>query len=265
MTKEDIEYISNLLIRAGTKLADAFTGQRPETEMRDIMKKFKALNNSVGEVLKLGLASRFPEVSWSDDEFNLNKQHRPDLNASFWVADPLDGGVNFMQAFSPWGITLTRISKGYPVFAMIYNPADGELFYATENGGAFLNGKQIHVSEKTHLNFALMGTAFPNNMLKEAKQTVETLSSLQSLSKKVFAFRILGPASIQLAYMACGRIDGYVEYGNDIYDWLAGSLIVKEAGGQVSATDGTTFDFGKTGIIASNSILHQGMMEALTE
>lgn len=236
-------------------MMDQFENQERETELHPLISKFKVINESVSDNIKTGLSAHFPKVSWSENEFNIAAQHDSSITGDYWVCDPLDGGIHYMQGFAPWCITLALVHENRVIFSLIYEPVRKEMFYAVENGGAFLNDKPIRVTEKKNKNEALIGTALPNNMSKDHQDTAKGLKYLKQLTKSVFGIRMLGPASLQLAYVACGRLDGYAEFGDDIYDWLAGSLLVKEAGGVVSAADGLPFDFQTKGIVAANVTL----------
>lgn len=107
--------------------------------------------------------------------------------------------------------------------------------------------KLLKQSSKKQLSDAIVSTVHPNNIPEEAALVNKTLQSVSLIMPKVFALRLLGPAFLQLAHVAAGRIDAFWEHGNDIYDWLAGALSVEEAGGHASITD--------SGIIASNQFL----------
>lgn len=255
MKTTDIQYCLNLVKTAAATMTEQFEHQERETELHALITKFKVINESVSGIIKTGLAAHFPQISWSANEFDIAAQHNSSMTADYWVCDPLDGGVHYMQGFAPWCITLALIHENRVIFSLIYEPVRQEMFYAVENAGAFLNGKPIRITDKQKVNEALIGTALPNNMRKDHADTAKGLKYLKQLTKSVFGIRMLGPASLQLAYVACGRLDGYAEFGDDIYDWLAGSLLVKEAGGVVTAANGIPFDFLTKGIVAANTTL----------
>lgn len=256
METTDILYCTELISTTAATIMNQFEQQEKEIQFSDLIAKFKTVNETVAGLLRNGLAARFPQIAWADNEFNIQGQRNPEIDGLYWVCDPLDGGVHYMQGFAPWCITLALIQNNRVVFSVVYEPVRKEMFYALENGGAFLNGQQISISAKKDLSMALVGTAHPNHMKKDQADTALFLKYMEQLTKDVFGIRMLGPAALQLAYVACGRLDGYGEPGDDLYDWLAGSLLVKEAGGIVSSYTGNTFTFDTNGIIAANPALH---------
>jgi myo-inositol-1(or 4)-monophosphatase len=252
MTKEDIAFCKALIIHAAEHILPIFENQERETNLKNGISQFRNVNGTVTALIRPELAKRFPSVAWSEDEFNTSKQHN-NKKKEYWVCDTIDGGIHFMQGFSPWCITLALVNQGETTFSIVYEPVRKELFHAIKNGGAFLNDASIVVGNKNNFNEAIIGSSHPNNLAEDIETTEKCMMTLKLLSKKVFAFRLMGPASLQLAYVATGRLDGYIEHGDDIYDWLAGALIVTEAGGLVNSINGNKFSFGSLGIVASCS------------
>lgn len=154
-------------------------------------------------------------------------------------------------------------SRWTTCFALVYDPNREEFFHAIQGKGAYLNNKPIHVTQKTNLSDTILATA-PSGW-QESEITPLTVQGLSKLTPITFAVRMLGSVALQLAYVACGRLDGYWEYGENIYDWLGAAFLVKEAGGIVSDPQGHTFTWGTTGIIASNPLLQKSMVLKLAE
>ena len=177
-----------------------------------------------------------------------------------WVIDPLDGTTNFSHGYPCFcvSIALEKIGEGAQI-GVIYDPTRDEMFAAEKGGGATLNGRKIHVSEVEDLNRALLVTGFPYN-LQMRERFVELFSRFILNAQAV---RRDGSAALDLAYVACGRFDGFWEDGLNAWDTAAGALLVEEAGGQMSHYDGSTFDPHKPQMIASNRILHQAMLNVL--
>lgn len=161
-------------------------------------------------------------------------------------------------------MSLCLVRDGRPVLSFVYDPSHDELFYAVAGEGAFLNGKPIRVAAKEKLEEAIVCTTPPSFPAKDIEITDLTLRGINHIIPRAFAVRMLGSISLQLAYTACGRLDGYYEFGDEIYNWMAGALLVQEAGGVVSDRHGNSFIWGSSGIIASNPILHQNMKEELS-
>ncbi|MFT4095197.1 MAG: inositol monophosphatase family protein [Niabella sp.] len=129
--------------------------------------------------------------------------------------------------------------------------------------GAFLNNTPIKVSAKSQLRSALAATAHAGKMVEEFANTGKFVQNIKTLTGLVAAIRVLGPASLQLAYVACGRIDAYSEHGKDIHDRIGAALLVTEAGGIVKSAPGATFDFNSGSIVASNPLLIENMLRAV--
>ena len=212
-----------------------------------LFNQFHIANDFSFNKIKAELQKIAPEIKWSYAEFDLERQASADIKGLYWVCDAIDGAIHFLQDFYPWCITLTLMDDQKPIMALIYDAERDELFTTIKGQGAYFNGKIISVSSKKELSDAIVSTIHPNNIPEEAALVNKTLQSVSHIMPKVFALRLLGPASLQLAYVAAGRIDAFWEYGNDIYNWLAGALLVEEAGGHASITD--------SGIIASNKSL----------
>ncbi|WP_052759683.1 inositol monophosphatase family protein [Paenibacillus sp. DMB20] len=117
--------------------------------------------------------------------------------------------------------------------------------------------------KRKKLSDTILATTPPSFPGKDTEQTRLTLNALSQVLPKAFAVRMLGSVSLQLAYAACGRVDGYYEYGSELYNWMAGSLLVKEAGGVVTDVSGERFGWGTSGIIAANAGIHRRISEQL--
>lgn len=177
-----------------------------------------------------------------------------------WVIDPLDGTTNFAHGYPCFcvSIGLEKIGAGV-LLGVIYDPTRDEMFAAEKGAGATLNGRPIHVSEVSDLNRALLVTGFPYN-LKKREQFVELFGKFVLNAQAV---RRDGSAAIDLAYIACGRFDGFWEDGLNAWDTAAGTLLVTEAGGKVTHYDGANYDVHQPQMLATNNILHDAMLKIL--
>jgi len=178
----------------------------------------------------------------------------------FWVVDPLDGTTNFAHGFPYFAVSIALLADGKPLVAVIYAPMLDELFCATKGGGAWLNGRPIRVTGTGQLIAALIGTGFPY----ELDQTLPgVLRQLAAVLAKVRDIRRAGAAALDLAYVACGRLDGFYEINLQPWDTAAGWLLVEEAGGRV--TDGSGGDYSPfvRSIVASNRTLHPSLLQLL--
>lgn len=179
-----------------------------------------------------------------------------------WIIDPLDGTTNYLHGI-PCYCTSVALMKGREmVLGVIYDPVHDECFSAAKGQGAQLNGLPIAVSDQTNRNEAFLATGFPydNRGLQE-----KYLRILGNMNTQTRGIRRLGSAALDLAYVACGRFDGFYEYGLQPWDCAAGILIIEEAGGKVSEFDGGNDPvFGLT-MLSSNGHLHDGLSHILED
>ncbi len=171
-----------------------------------------------------------------------------------WIIDPLDGTTNFIFNIPFYCTSVALIKNGELQLGVIYDPNHDELYSAFKNGGAFMNGSVIKVSEKSELIRSLIATGFPYDDFHKAEEYLKLLGKLITKSQGI---RRLGSAALDLAYVACGKFDAFYEYGLNPWDVAAGAIIVMEAGGKVSDFAGTNdYIFGDD-ILATNSKVHQ--------
>ena len=147
-----------------------------------------------------------------------------------WIIDPLDGTTNFIHGFPQYAVSIALAHKGVLSHAVVYDTTRNELFTASKGGGAFLNEKRIRVSKRAKLDEALIGTGFPYRSFKHIDPY---LAIFRDLAQKTAGMRRPGAASLDLAYVAAGRLDGFWEFGLSPWDMAAGALLITEAGGLV--------------------------------
>ena len=147
-----------------------------------------------------------------------------------WIIDPLDGTTNFIHGFPQYAVSIGLAHKGVLSHAVVYDTTRNELFTASKGGGAFLNEKRIRVSKRAKLEEALIGTGFPYRSFVHIDAYI---AIFRELMQKTSGLRRPGAASLDLAYVACGRPDGLWEFGLSPWDMAAGALLISEAGGLV--------------------------------
>ena len=197
--------------------------------------------DSEAAILKI-LHKAFPTHSFLAEEQGRDSQSSDYL----WIIDPLDGTKNYIHAFPFFSISIALKHKNNLIFGMVHDPLRNETFIAHKGNGAFLNNKPIHVSPQEKLNQSFIGTGFPFRM----KEQVDAYSqSFATIFKEVAQVRRAGSAALDLAYVACGRTDGFWEIGLNAWDIAAGVLLIEEAGGRV-----TDFLGGKDYLESGNTI-----------
>ncbi len=177
-----------------------------------------------------------------------------------WIIDPLDGTTNYIHGVPNFAISIAAKQNEEVVAGVVWDPLRHELFTATASGGAFLNGKPMRVSASTRLRDSLIATGFPFRVRHLLGAYLRMFQEFMSAARDI---RRLGAASLDLAYVAAGRFDGFWEYRLNPWDFAAGALLVREAGGIISGF-GVDENFWETGnILASNGKLHQLMREVI--
>ena len=178
-----------------------------------------------------------------------------------WIIDPIDGTTNYLHTYPQFAVSIALSVKGQVEQGVIYDPIRDELFTASRGGGAQLNDKRIRVSRCQTLEQALLGTGFP---IRDERMIDPYLKSLGAFLHRTDGVRRAGAASLDLAYVAAGRLDGYWEFGLKPWDIAAGALMVQEAGGMVGAIDPLQ-DVMVTGdILAATPRIHDEMRAVLS-
>lgn len=171
-----------------------------------------------------------------------------------WIIDPLDGTTNYIHGLSPFAVSIALMDNDRVVLGVVYEVSLRECFWATESGGAFLNGNPIKVTTTQKVNDSLIATGFPYYDYSRISPFFQTMDYFMRNSH---GLRRLGSAATDLVYVACGRFDAFYEYGLSPWDVAAGAFIVERAGGKVcDFKGGNSYIFGGE-IIATNLNIHQ--------
>ena len=179
-----------------------------------------------------------------------------------WVIDPLDGTTNFLHGLHPFCVSIGLMEFDEVIAGVVYEVSGNEIFSAWRDGGAWLNGRPIHVSKASRLSDSLVATGFPYNDFKGLPQY---LNLLNYLVKNTHGIRRLGSAAIDLAYVACGRFEAFYEYGLHPWDIAAGIILVREAGGQISNFSGIEKNLTGEEIVAANSSVFSEVLEIVSK
>lgn len=179
------------------------------------------------EIIKHELRTARPTYGWLAEEGGEEPGEDPTRR---WIVDPLDGTTNFLHGLPHWAVSIALEHKGQIVAGVVYDPTKDELFYAEKGQGAFMNESRMRVSGRYRLNEALFSTGLPYAGRSDLPDTLKELARLMPVCAGVRRF---GVASLDLAYVAAGRYDGFWERRLNSWDLAAGSLIVREAGGFV--------------------------------
>jgi myo-inositol-1(or 4)-monophosphatase len=178
-----------------------------------------------------------------------------------WIIDPLDGTTNFLHSFPHFAVSIAVQHKNRIEHAIIYDPIRQEIFAASRGGGARVNNnKRLRVANLRTLGGALLGTGFP---FREDQPFETYISTFKALAPQVAGIRRAGSATLDLAYVAAGRLDGFWEFGLGPWDLAAGSLLIKEAGGLVGDFNGTEQFMESGNIVAGNPKIFKAILQSI--
>lgn len=213
---------------------------------------------AVQKYLASALAALTPEIAFVGEEGSNNSDP---AKGECWIVDPIDGTTNFIHGVPVIGTSLALCRNGRPVLSIVNAPLLDECFYAIKDKGAFLNGKPVSVSKAENLAEALVATGFPYEIKPALTGIVNRLERILPVTQ---GLRRLGAASIDLAYVACGRMDIFYEEDLKPWDFAGGWLLVEEAGGKITDFEGHALTLNKP-VLASNGRLHKEFIKLLSK
>ncbi|MFB2922380.1 MULTISPECIES: inositol monophosphatase family protein [Aerosakkonema] len=205
------------------------------------------------------LARHFPDHSILAEESGRLGENKSEY---LWAIDPLDGTTNFAHQYPFFATSIALLIDGVPQVGAIYDPFHNELFRAAIGLGATRNRRPIRVSQTSELSKSLLVTGFAYDRRETADNNYAEFCHLTHLTQGV---RRSGSASLDLAHVACGRLDGYWERGLSPWDMAAGVIIVQEAGGNVTAYDGSPLQIDSGRILATNGYIHNSLSTELMQ
>tara|TARA_B100001989_G_scaffold55571_1_gene36728 strand:- start:1025 stop:1771 length:747 start_codon:yes stop_codon:yes gene_type:complete len=237
----------NLMIKACEKASKVIIRDFGELENLQVSKKgpkdfVTKTDKRVEKIIIEELAKSKKNYSFISEETGkiLNKNKN-----IFWIIDPIDGTINFLHGIPHFAISVALQKDGEIVSGLIFDPIKNEIFYAEKNNGAFFNNNRIRVSNKSNINECLFAT---NN------------EGIKSLHPKL-NLRNTGCAALDLAYVGCGRFDGYFNNQINLWDIAAGKIIIEEAGGKVNSIK--EFEINRINLRAGNSYIYEKMLKKL--
>ena len=233
------------------KLEDAITEKGRPGDL--VTAADKASEQVILEVLR----RHFPQHSiLAEESGKLGNQD----NEFLWAIDPLDGTTNYAHQYPCFAVSIGLMIQGVPKVGVIYDPFRDELFRAAAGLGATRNRRPIQVSKTAELGKSLLVSGFAYDRRETPDNNYAEFCHLTHLTQGV---RRDGAAALDLAYVACGRVDGYWERGIAPWDVVAGIILVQEAGGNVTAYDGTPMKIESGRILATNGYLHDSLSQEL--
>ena len=250
------------LIQLVMETQSFFTNEEAASQvtMKGVSDYVTQVDYQVQEFLKERLREEWPDFQFMGEE---KDNSDIDFDGTFWILDPVDGTTNLIHSFRHSAISLALAEGGQAVFGVVYNPYTEECFTARRGGGALRNGVPIHVSDVSRLEDSLLSTGTVPGRRELADAAFRQMRALYDRCQDV---RRTGCASLDLCWVACGRLDGYVELSLQPWDYAAGMRIAAEAGGKVTAPDGSPLSLREGGpLLASNGRLHSALQAILKE
>jgi len=253
---EIADFIQSLAREAGLLLAEKLTRHNP-VYYKGTIDLVTEADRMSEELIVAQIVRRYPDHGILSEE-SAAKNERATTR---WIIDPLDGTTNYAHGFPFFCVSIALEKEGIVVLGVVYDPLRGEMFFAERGKGAFLNGKKIRVSSETDLSRSLLATGFPYDI---RVSTDNNLNLFSSMIMKAQAVRRPGAAALDLSYLAAGRLDGFWELKLKPWDTAAGCLMVLEAGGTISDLSGDPWTLRSPGLVASNALIHEQMLEVLS-
>jgi myo-inositol-1(or 4)-monophosphatase len=254
----------NLMIKAARKAGRSLVKDFREVENLQVSLKgagdfVSRADVAAEKIIKDELMGARPTYGWVGEETGETAGQDPTRR---WIVDPLDGTTNFLHGLPHWAVSIGLEHKGEIVAAVVFDPAKDELYWAEKGAGAWMNESRIRVSARKSMSEAIFATGVPFGTKKTLPATMRDLARLMPATAGV---RRWGAASLDLAYVAAGRYDGYWERELNSWDMAAGLLLVREAGGLIGAVREGREIFESGSVIAANSDLFEPLAGILRE
>ena len=253
----------NTAVKAARKAGSIITRASFDVDKLTIRRKqqndfVSEVDHAAEEAIISTLRDAYPDHGFLAEESGYRDRQADHL----WIIDPLDGTTNFLHGFPQYCISIALQHKGAITQAVVFDPNRNELFTATKGVGAYLNDRRIRVSRIDKIEDALVGTGFP---FREMGHLDEYVRMMKNVMRTCSGIRRPGAAALDLAWLACGRLDGFWEMGLSPWDMAAGSLLIREAGGLVGDFEGNDQYLYSGRIVASNGKLFAAFLRLLHE
>lgn len=227
--------------------------------------EIKGLNDLVSYVdknaekqLVRNLVKLIPDAGFITEEETINSTGK----VFNWIIDPLDGTTNFIHGLPTYAISIALYEEGQPVIGVVYEINRGEMFSTYKGGAAYLNNKEISVSKRMSLSETLIATGFPYYQFDKQEAYMQLLSEMM---RSCHGLRRIGSAATDLAYVACGRFDGFFEYNLNSWDVAAGAYLVQQAGGNILNFSGGDEFIQQREILATNGMIDVEMLAIMAK
>jgi myo-inositol-1(or 4)-monophosphatase len=250
----ELDFARRIAVKAGLMLKKNHAGRRSVRFKAGAGNLVTDMDHASEEMIVTALRREFPDHAIMAEERGTagDSPHR-------WYIDPIDGTTNYAHGFPVWAVTLAYERHGRLEAGVTYAPMLDEMYWARRGGGAFLNGRRIHVTACRRLEAALLCTGFSYNL--EWRRV--NLAYFAEFLMTAQAIRRVGAASLDLCWTAAGRFDGFWEMRLGPWDMAAGIVILAEAGARISDFEGKAVDLGRGDFLGANPYLHRRMLAVL--
>ncbi|MER9427826.1 inositol monophosphatase family protein [Mesorhizobium sp. M0408] len=254
--------ILNVMVQAAMKAGRSLS--RDFGEVQNLQVSMKGPGDYVSQADRKAEDIVFAELSKARPGYAFLMEERGviegDDGQHRWIVDPLDGTTNFLHGIPLFAVSIALERQGQIVAGVVYNPAMDELYTAERGGGAFMNDRRLRVAGRTKLVDAVIGCGMPH---LGRGQHGNFLIELRNVMAEVSGVRRLGSASLDLAYVAAGRMDGFWETGLSAWDVAAGILLIREAGGFVSDFAGGQDVLNAGSLVAGNELIQRALLKTI--
>ncbi len=259
--------VLNVMIKAAHRAGRALKRDLGEVEKLQVSLKgpgnfVTAADRRAEEIVREELAKARPGYGFLGEEGGAregsDKTHR-------WIVDPLDGTTNFLHGIPHFAVSIALERSGAIVAAVTYNPANDELYVAERGKGAFLNDQRLRVAARRRLGDAVVGCGLPHFGRGDAEHLRASGYEIAAAQRNFAGLRRYGAATLDLAWVAAGRLDAHWERNLSPWDMAAGILLVREAGGFLSDADGGDAILAKGSVVAGNETMHRELLRLLKE
>lgn len=251
----------NVMTRAAEKAGRALVRDFGEVEQLQVSRKGPAnfvtnADHKSEKLLVEELGRARPEFGFLLEEGGVIGEGKSER----WIVDPLDGTLNFMHGLPFWSISIAAEREGEVIAGIVYEPVSDQMFWAEKGVGAFVNHQRLRVSSRTDLDDAMLAfSGAPRRVAPEDRALIDVLH------QKTAGARRLGSCALNLAFVAAGRFDGFWGKSMNPWDTAAGILMVREAGGQITAVDGAANLLLADSLVASNYHLHKSLVNIVRD
>jgi myo-inositol-1(or 4)-monophosphatase len=253
---ESIEQVAILAAKKAGLLLKRRLGQKRRVYYKGPVNLVTEMDLLSEKLIVSEIRQRYPNHSFLAEEKTSTQEKSPYR----WIIDPLDGTTNYAHGYPIFCVSLALEKEGEVILGAVYDPMRDELFLAKKGKGARLNGWKIHVSSTAKLSQSLLATGFPYDL---RESPVNNFDHFRNFALRVHAVRRAGSAALDLCYVAAGRFDGFWEMKLAPWDMAAGSLIVREAGGEATDFLGRRLGLDGKHVLASNGKIHREMIRVL--